>query len=283
MKSSLLYLVLTFVISINAVYAQEENPINYLNSLPTGLKLDKSTKRSYQMTTDYYNYDMKSNFLGKERLTGTITYGLNNDSVQWKDVYYAQWKDVYYAQSKVLDAVFPQGVKINFLQDFEYVPSEEVLTPEFFKDNLPEADPLIMNLIWDALGFDALAYCCWDSLKLGEEFRAKNMNFEVKIADIGTFENKDIRITWIGVTKINNKICAILKYSVMNNPLYIEYENMFMSGRSHYWGEIYVSLSDKQIEYANLTEDVLTDIEFKGQANRKLGYIVRNINLSRIE
>ena len=263
------------MISINAIYAQKENTTNCLNSLPVDLKLDKSTERSYQMTTDYYNYDLKSNFLGKERLTGTITYGVNDDSVQWKDV--------YYAQSRVLDAIFPQGEKKDFLQNFKYLQNENVLTPEFFKNNLPEADPLVMNLIWDALCFDALAYCCWDSLKLGKEFRAKNMNSEMKIADIGTFENKDIRITWLGITKINNEICAILKYSVMNNPLNVEYENMSMTGRSHYWGEIYVSLSDKQIEYASLTEDVLTDISFKNQANSRLSYIVRNINLLRVE
>jgi hypothetical protein len=274
MKTSFIYLVLSFVISINAVNAQNRNPINYLGSLPAGLTLDKSAKRSYRMTTDYYDFDLKSNFLRKQRLVGCITY--EGDS--------AQWKDVYYSQSKALDAAFPQGIKKRgFLQNFQYQPDEKVLTPEFFKNNLPEADPLIMNLIWDALGFDALAYCCWDSLKLGEEFRAKNMNFEVKIADIGTFENKDIRITWLGITEINNKICAILKYSVMNNPLSIEYENMSMNGRSHYWGEIYVSLSDKQIEYANLTEDVLTDVNFKGQANNRLGYTVRNINMSRVE
>ena len=48
MKTSILYLVLSFVISIKAVNAQKENSINYLGSLPTGLTLDKSTKRSYQ-------------------------------------------------------------------------------------------------------------------------------------------------------------------------------------------------------------------------------------------
>ncbi|MDR0743780.1 MAG: hypothetical protein LBF05_05445 [Tannerella sp.] len=75
----------------------------------------------------------------------------------------------------------------------------------------------------------------------------------------------------------------ILKYSVMNNPVNVEYENISMRGRSHYWGEIYVSLSDKQIEYASLTEDVLTDVKFKSQASNMSGYTVRTINLSRVE
>ncbi|MDR0384661.1 MAG: hypothetical protein LBH60_01135 [Prevotellaceae bacterium] len=273
MKVFFIYFVLLITFSNNAANAQKGNPENLLKQLPDDVKLDKSVVRTYRMTTDYYDYDLKSNFLVKKRLTGFIIY--SGDS--------ALWKDVYYAESKTLDAEFPRGVRMNFLHDFKYQPDGRVLTADFFKNNLPEADPLTMNLIWDALGFDVLAYCCWDSLTLIEEFRATNMNSEFKLADIGTFENKDIRIAWLGITEINGEICAVLKYSVMNNPLNIEFKNISMSGRSHYWGEIYVSLSDKQIEYANLSEDVVHDTSFKGQANNIQGYTVRTIKLSRIE
>jgi hypothetical protein len=216
MKTLFFYFLLPFMVSVSAVNAQKENPANYLGSLPAGLTLDRSVARSYRMTTDYYYFDLKSNFSGKHRLTGYIT--CVGDS--------AMWKDVYYAGSNVLDAVFPAGTKKIFLQNFKYRQDEQVLTAEFFNSNLPEADPLIMNLIWDALGFEALAYCCWDSLKSGEEFKAGNINSEIKTANIGTFENKDMRITWLGIAEINSEICAVLKYSAMNNPLNIEYENI---------------------------------------------------------
>ncbi len=274
MKTLFLHFTLVFVFSINITNAQKGNSINYLDHLPKSLNLDKTILRSYQMTTDYYNYDLKSKFDGKQRLTGTITFGLQGDS--------AQWKDVYLAESKVLDAVFTQGEKQEFLQNFKFQSNEKVITTEFFKD-LPEANTLIKNLFWDMLGFDVFAYSYWDSLKLNEEFQAKEINSEVTIADIGTFENRDIRITWLGITEMNNEICAILKYSAMNNPLNIELENMSLSGRSHYWGEVYVSLSDKQIEFASLMEDVLTDVKIKGQSNNILGYTVRTIKLERIK
>jgi hypothetical protein len=74
-----------------------------------------------------------------------------------------------------------------------------------------------------------------------------------------------------------------MKYSVMNNPLKVELENMTMTGRSHYWGEVYVSLSDKHIEYVSLYEDVLTDIKMQGISDNILGYTVRTIILSKIE
>jgi len=40
-----------------------------------------------------------------------------------------------------------------------------------------------------------------------------------------------------------------------------------IKGRSHVWGDVYVSLKDKQIEYAELYEDILMDIKMKGQDN----------------
>ena len=82
---------------------------------------------------------------------------------------------------------------------------------------------------------------------------------------------------------MNNEVCAIIKYSVMNNPLQLDFDNVTVSGRSHYWGEIYVSLSDKQIEYVTLLEDVITNVRIEGQAENILGYTVRNITLSRIK
>jgi hypothetical protein len=179
-------LILTVVLVANYAVAQIENSFNFLNNrLPSNIELDKSVKRSYRMTTDYYNFDLEANFLRKNRIAGIITY--EGDSARWRDVY---------------------------------------------------------------------------------------LSYSISLA-------KDIRITWIGITDINGKICAIMKYSVMNNPLKIEYGDMLMKGRSHYWGEVSVSLSDKQIEYATLTEDVLTDVKRESQPNNIIGYTMRTISFVR--
>ena len=249
--------------------------MSYLNRLPDKIVFDKSVKRSYQMITDYYNYNLRGDFLTKKRIIGTITYGLDGDFVKWNNV--------SISDSRTLNAEFSRGVNKGFMENFTYIPSEEVLKSEFFRDNLPEADPTIMNHIWDALALDVIAYTYWDSLSLNKEFQAKGMNSELEIANIGTFENKDIRITWLGITEMNKKPCAILKYSVLNNPLRVEYENVSMVGRSHYWGEIYVSLLDMQIEQANLTEDVLTDMKIQSLTDNILGYTVRIIHFERVK
>jgi len=266
-------LLLTLALTANFSFAQTGKIADYFKSLPKGLKIDNSI-RSYKMITDYYNYDLKGDFLSRKRVSGIITYGLQGDSIQWNDV--------YISDSKVLDTDFTATKNIDFMENFRYLSNAEVVKPEFFKENLPKANPFTMNLIWDVLGFEVFAYSDWNSLVLNEEFRSKNTNSEIEIANIGTFENKDVRITWIGITEMNNEICAILKYSVMNNPLKLKWDNILMRGRSHYWGEVYISLSDKQIEYVSLTEDVLTDTKIESHPENIIGYTVRTIDFSKI-
>ena len=138
------------------------------------------------------------------------------------------------------------------------------------------------NLVWDLSCIQTFAWYRWDLLKLNEELSAGEINSEITIPGVGSFENKDIRITWIGITKMNNEICAIFKYIAMNNPLQMDNSNVTIKGRSHYWGNIYVSLSDKQIEFADLYEDVIMDIKVAGQADNNYANTVRKITLGKI-
>ncbi len=272
MKTSSVFLVLAFTLTRASLTAQNFTSPGLPLHLPAGLSLDTSRTRSYNMTTDYCNYDIHAKFINKSRVSGRITYGPGNS---------ATWKDVYISSSGDQEAPFPQGTRQDYMQNFTYKPGIEIMSPEFFA-GFPDNNIMIKNLFWDMTGFDVFAYLYWDSLELNREYRAVSSNSEVEMAGIGTFENKDIRITWIGITEMNGETCAIMKYSAMNNPLKVELEDFSLIGRSHYWGEVYVSLSDKQIEYATLSEDVLTDVKMKSVPDNLLGYSVRSISVVRI-
>lgn len=64
MKTLISQIVL-IVLSIQILNAQSDHSIDNLSCLSKDVKLDKSIIRSYLMTTDYYNYDLGSNFLRK--------------------------------------------------------------------------------------------------------------------------------------------------------------------------------------------------------------------------
>jgi len=207
------------------------------------------------------------------RITAEYTRGLENGHVKWNNV--------GIANSEKEDQPYPDPQVQTYMEDFTYVPSENVLRESFF-EKIPQADIFIKNLIWDMVGIEGFAWWYWDSLHLNHEYCARETNSVVELAGEGTFENKDIRITWTGITEMNNEICAIIKFTVMNNPLSVHNDYIEVDGRSHYWGNIYVSLEDKQIEYAELLEDVLTDVKFPDQEERNKFNTIRNISLTRI-
>jgi len=181
------------------------------------------------------------------------------------------------------ESPFSEIEKQDFMENFSYIQDEKILLPELFK-KIPQADIRIKNLIWDVAGLYWFAYWNWDKLELNKPYKDSSIsNQEMDLAGQGSFENRNVEITWIGVTKLNNETCAVLKYSTMNNPLTVKLENMNMTGRSHYWGEIFVSLEDKEIELATMLEDVITDISFKSQPSNILGYTVRKITLTKTQ
>ncbi len=240
--------------------------------LPRDLLLDSTVVRSYEMVTEYQDYDLKGNFQRKTRITAGYTSGLENGTtVRWNNVFMAQTYEEY--------ADFSTGTKQELMEGFSYDPAGNIESATFF-DDIQGADIMHKNLVWDMVALEGFAYWFWDDLRMNTEYKAGNLNAAVDLAGEGTFTNKDIRIQWIGITVINGEICAIIKYYTMNNLLSVKTGDISVTGRSHYWGEVYVSLQDKEIEFATLFEDVITEVIMPGQPDFS-GYTVRYITLNR--
>jgi hypothetical protein len=253
-----------FSVSLLTGASGQSNPgiDQYLNGLPRGLELTEKTPQKYLMTAVYYNKDIYGNFSDKVQVTGEYTRGFPDGTVKWNNV--------RIAQSKELDGVFPEGTKQEYMENFSYKPDESMVNQEAFEGfpkNNPE-DFLVKNLIWDMLGFEGFAWGYYDSLKLNCVYTPKSMNGKVDLAGSGYFENKNIKLLLSGITKINGETCAVIQFLAMDNPLEINTEfngmKITVKGRSHYWGNILVSLEDKQIEQATLNEDVVMKTDIPG-------------------
>ena len=82
---------------------------------------------------------------------------------------------------------------------------------------------------------------------------------DVPLAGAGSFQNRQIELTWLGLSRRNGELCALIQYRAFLNKLKINLGDTHLKGKSSYWGEIWVSLEDKQIEHATLYEDVLLE------------------------
>jgi hypothetical protein len=120
------------------------------------------------------------------------------------------------------------------------------------------------NLVWDTGMIELFGQDQFERLTLNTPYRLISSQ-DINMPGVGTFHNRDVQLTWMGRSHRNGEECAVIGYRAFFNPLQIANGGMTLKGRSHYWGEIWVSVASKQIEYATLQEDVLGEMTLAGQ------------------
>lgn len=274
-KSVLIFSVcLLFAISANAqkLTGSEISEILTSKSLPQNLVLNNELQK-YIVTTDHFNTDIFGNFYNKMRVKGEYTRGLADGK--------AKWNNVSIAIAMTRDAEFPKGNPVSYMEDFTYNISEDMLKPEAFA-TFGENSAFTKNLVWDMMGIEGFAWSSFEKLKLNESFADERFNGKMDLAGQGSFENKDVQILWTGISERNGETCALIEYRTFNNPLEYAGEGMSMKGRSHYWGTIWVSLHDKQIEHAVLFEDVVMEMNLPGQTTKQIMNTTREISFVKV-
>jgi hypothetical protein len=278
MKTQNFFLVAILVLTTGLMaFSQKKSNVNVAGLLKTGtlpqsLEL-KDELQKYVVTTDHFNTDIFGNFLNKMRVKGEYTRGYENGK--------AKWNNVTVALSMVRDSEFPQGAPLNYMENFSYSISEDMLKAENFT-TFRENSAFAKNLIWDMMGIEGIGWMYFDKLTLNQPFKAGYFNGKMNLAGQGSFENKDMQIIWTGVSRRNDEQCAVIEFRTMNNPLEYSGDGMTMKGRSHYWGTIWVSLEDKQIEHAVLYEDVLMELNLPGQTNKQIMDATREISFVKV-
>lgn len=272
--SLLVILVLTSGLMAFSQKKTDSTVAEYLASgiLPQSLEL-KDEPQKYVVTTDHFNTDIFGNFFNKMRVKGEYTRGEEKGK--------AKWNNVSIAMAMTRDAEFPSGTPVVYMEDFSYNLSGDMLKPEAFA-TFGENSAFTKNLIWDMMAIEGFGWSSFEKLKLNEPFADERFNGKMDLAGQGSFENKDVQILWTGISQRNGEQCAVIEYRTFNNPLEYSGDGMSMKGRSHYWGTIWVSLIDKQIEHAVLYEDVVMEMNLPGQTSKQIMNAVREISFVKV-
>lgn len=252
-------------------HSQTESTDYLRNGLPHNLELINESQ-SYQVITDHINGDIFGNVFNRMRIQGTYTRGLEEGKVKWNNV--------TVAFSMQPEGDFPNGQPIDYMENYTYGPSADMLNPENFQ-TFTEHSAFSKNLIWDMMGIEGLAWACFDRLELNTPYRAAEFNEKLELAGQGFFENRNMILTWIGISTQNNELCAVIEFRTLNNPLSYAGDGMEMKGLSNYWGTIWVSLKDKQIEHASLYENVTMEILLPGQTAKQLMNTIREVRVTK--
>ena len=237
-----------------AAWAQSSAPPAW--ELPHGRTVTDDHPRSYRFTVDYNTANSKGEIILRQRLTGEYTRGLANGEVVWNNV--------ALANAEGPTSAFATAEKQTFMEGFRY-PNDlsATMKPDFFKAFPPTA-VIERNLVWDTGMIEQFGQNFFENLKLNQPYHSASAD-DVNMPGVGTFQNRDLVLEWIGRSQRNGQDCALIEYRAFLNPLEIVNGGMTLKGRSEYWGQIWVSLATKQIEYATLYENVGGELQLAGQ------------------
>jgi hypothetical protein len=224
--------------------------------LPQKIAVKDGGPRAYRFTVDYNTANTKGEVVYRQHVAGEYTRGLANGEVEWKNVTVADVAGP--------TAAFPAAQKRDFMEGFRYHNDVgSTLKPDFFK-GFPATSVVERNLVWDTGMLEMYGQNYFDHLKLNEPYHSMS-NEDVAMPGLGTFHVRDTVLEWIGRSQRNGHDCALIRYQSFFNPVEIATGGMTLKGRSDYWGEIWVSLATKQIEYGTLYEVVVGEMKSPGQ------------------
>jgi len=235
-------------------------------TLPQGTAVKDTGPRTYRFTVDYNTANTKGEVVRRQRLTGEYTRGLAGGEVMWKNV--AQ------ADADGAAGPFPAAQKRDFMEGFRYKNDPaSTLQPEFFK-GFPATAVFERNLVWDTGMIETFGQDYFGQLKLNVPY-SNAVDQDVTMPGVGTFRNRKVVLEWVGRSQRNGQDCALIRYQAFFNPLSIANGGMTLIGRSDYWGEIWVSLATKQIEYGTIYENVQGELKLAGQDATQIISVVR--------
>jgi hypothetical protein len=246
--------------------------------LPPGLELREEGPQRYTFACEYLATDADDAFLSKHRLSATYVRNLEDGTVAWEGA--------RLARAAGLEDPWPEGEPVEYMNGFVYRLDAgfAMFLPNFFKGFPNELSAsYAKNLVWDTHMLEQFGRGFWDHLELGVPVAPNSLEgARVPLAGMGAFKNRKIELTWVGTSEQHGEPCALIRYEAFFNRFEMHMGAATLEGLSHYWGLIWVSLVDKQIEHATLDEHVSIRQLFEGGEVRK-NSVLRRGTLTKLQ
>lgn len=236
------------------------------DAMPHGII--KHGPRTYRFTVKYSTANTRGEVLQQQIISADYTHDFSQGTALWTNI-------------SETDSVTGQPGsttrQLTFMEGFHYsndaANTSNSMSPDFFA-GFPPTEVLARNLVWDTQMFEEFGQRQFEHLKLNQPYHLADESID--LPSVGTFRNRDVQLTWLGHSQRNGRECELIGYNAFFNPLNITNEAMNMTGRSHYWGVIWMSRADKQVEYATLYEDVLAEMKLAGQDQQQIISVFRS-------
>jgi hypothetical protein len=200
----------------------------------------------YSATFEYDFADPQGAVTRRERVSGLYTRDLQVKTATWSRVSLASG-----SAGEEWGAPAAQPA----MEGFTYpLRPPNILSNDFFR-GIPATAFQDRNLVWDVRMFELFGEEQWAHLKPDTPYHYQS-DTDVALAGAGTFTNHDVVLRLTGTTVRQGQRCSVVDYLALFNPIRLTMPGFALVGRSHYWGQLWVSASDKHLVAATLYEDV---------------------------
>ncbi len=240
----------------STAFAQDKCLDKYFLAQIQDIETDNQSLQDYEVTLKWQNLDaLNGTTFNCNVVLANLTVDPENNITRWQDARLASIGDFREEPENT--------VSLSALDGFEYESfTDDFLQEDFFDDIAPELRDLAKWLVSDAMQMQGLAVYVMDSLTFGQEFIPVLLeDYEIEFQNWVSFSSRYQELKWSAITKHNDEVCAVIKFESEYNPVSAETPAMSFKGRSLYYGEMWVSLHDKQLEYAIMFEDVIMKLE----------------------
>ena len=270
-----IFLTTILIVNSSSLFSQKSIKVkNFHESLPK-IELDEKTPQRYLMSAEYFNKDIYGNPGSKTKVTGEYTRSLDSG--------YVGWNNVFISHASNPSEPYQQKVKQDYMEKIKYVPSSHLMEESFFNNFSDQPDNILArNLIWDMMMIEMFAWNYFDSLVLNKTY-VTEIHGTFNMANIGSYNHSKIELNWIGVSMMNNKLCAVIEYRALDNKIELNLKQWKSKGSELYWGKTWVSLENKQIEYAEIYSNTILEMEIQGLSQKMLHSTQREFKLNRIK
>ena len=255
----------------------ERSVVDLLSSLPTDLAFEGTVPLKYRVTSILHNRGIGGDIRNKVQLTAEFTRSVEDGDVS------CRWNNVQVAAPSDPANSFPPGTLLDYMEGFGYSLSEGIMEEHLYR-HIPDGDlkHLLKTLVWDAATLEPVFWDHFDEFQLNRDYIVPGFeDITLAMGNWGVLRMKDLKMRWMGISEVNGEVCALLLYRSLANP--VQYSAMMgTNGRSLYWGNIWVSLEDKQIEYFTMVEDVFLEMPIPGESAKRVMNLQREVTFEHV-
>lgn len=277
-KFKALIIPVLFILICGPVFTQDKPVDYYLNINPSDISGENREKQAYDVSLKWQNLDA----LNGNSFNCNVVYAVHSVDGSRNE---ASWDKVRMAQISDFNDEPQHTVNLSALDGFTYgINSMDFLRESFYNELPADLRDLARWLVSDAIQMQGMVWYLIDSLEFNKELSPDMLkDYDIEFENWVKFTSRYQKLKWSSITKHNEEVCAVINFRSAYNPVQAKTDDMSFKGRSLYYGEIWVSLRDKQVEYAMMFEDLVMELESSMFPEKQLIDLQREIVFDRIK